>query len=149
MICRHKSGDPACGATSGGWRSQENERYNMESKDLEIKKLKEQIASFTPDNTKFEIEDIQEVGKHLVMKVSYPNCKTCSYEGNKVLVYLNTSITSVLKWRIIDPHFSGKVPSSVKEAPSPNARFPASNDGWKDAISFASMKNKLLSTTRE
>lgn len=137
MIYRHKSNNPAYRATSGGWRAQENKRYNMESRDLEIKKFKEQVASFTPDNTKFKIEDIQEVEKHLVIKVSYLNCKTCSYEGNKVLVYLNTSITSVLKWRIIDPHFSDKKPSSVKEAPSPNARFPASNDGWKDAISFA------------
>lgn len=37
-----------------------------------------------------------------------PSCARCAYEGNKVLVYLNTSAITALKWNIIDPHFSDK-----------------------------------------
>lgn len=97
----------------------------------------------TPDATKFEIEDVQQVGAHLVMKVKYPNCRACAYEGNKVMVFLNTTPLQAMKWRRIDPHFraAGKY-ENAKEAPSPVARFPASPAGWKDAYDYALFKSR-------
>lgn len=95
-----------------------------------------------PDNTNYNIVDVQRIGPHLVLKVQYPYCKTdknCSFEGNKVMVFLNVSEVEVLRWRKIDPHFrpTGNVPT---EAPSPAARFPATENGWKDALDYANTK---------
>jgi len=148
MICRHRSGDPACGSTAGGYQAADNARNELGNRLAEVNKLKQQIAAMTPDSSKFEIEDTKQVGKHMVMKVSFPNCKACAYEGNKVLVYLNVDINSVLKWRFLDPHFRAVKPANVKEAPSPDARFPASNDGWKNAVRFATMLSEPA-TNRE
>lgn len=77
--------------------------------------------------------------KHLVLKVEYPNCRLCSFEGRKVMVFLNTSPMAAIKWKEIDPHFraASKAPPSDRCAPSPAARFPATPDGWCDAVSYA------------
>jgi hypothetical protein len=81
------------------------------------------------------------IGKHLVMKVKYPNCFKCAFEGNKLMVFLNVTEVQVLRWRKIDPHFRPTpLASSAIEAPSPAARFPASPDGWADAIAYARSK---------
>ncbi len=78
------------------------------------------------------------VGPHLVVKVLYPNCELCAYEGRKVLVFLNTSTLDALKWKKIDPHFRPPNPGkSHTEAPSPAARFPDTNEGWVDALTYA------------
>lgn len=136
MTCKHAKGDPACGSTAGGWQAQENERLREESvrKTFEAK-----IASLpaTPDAERYEIEDSHRDGPHLVLKVRYPNCAKCSYEGVKVLVYLDVTEAAVLRWRSIDPHFADpKKPRRPTEAPSPAARFPASEAGWLDAIEY-------------
>jgi hypothetical protein len=105
----------------------------------------------TPDKQKYEIEEVQQVGPHLVMKVKYPNCSSCAYEGNKVMVFLNCSPLDAMRWREIDPHFRAPVKSpgaptshsiteAKKKAPSPAARFPASAEGWTDAITYANGK---------
>jgi hypothetical protein len=100
-----------------------------------------EIKAMTPDATQYTIVDFERVGPHLVMKVLYPNCRKCSYEGNKVLVYLNVSEIQVLKWKKMDPHFRDpKKPGPPDEAPGPNARFPASQEGWEDAKSYARSK---------
>jgi hypothetical protein len=79
----------------------------------------------------------------MVMKVKYPNCSICAYEGNKVMVFLNTKALDVLKWKKIDPHFRDlKLKNTTREAPSPAARFPASDEGWQDAVSYATSKMK-------
>lgn len=93
----------------------------------------------TPDAENFTIEDAVVVGENLVLKVKYPNCKRCTYEGNKVMVYLKTDPLKALKWKKIDPHFRGPGRTD-KEAPSPAARFPASPEGWQDALAFAKAK---------
>lgn len=93
----------------------------------------------TPDSEKFEVTDVEVVGTSLVMKVKYPNCSSCSYEGNKIMVFRSTTPIDALKWKKIDPHFRDpKKLSNPREAPSPAARFPATTEGWKDAISYAS-----------
>ena len=89
----------------------------------------------TPDASNYSIEDFERVGTHLVLKVKYPNCAKCSYEGNKVMVFLNVTELQVLRWKKIDPQFGGK--RSDREAPSPSARFPASPEGWVDALAYA------------
>lgn len=130
MTCRHGAGDPRCSTT----RNYERERETL------IRDLTQQIKAKeaeTPDSTKFQIEDFVEVGRNLVLKVSYPNCKKCSYEGIKVLVYRNMNIRTAIRWRKIDPHFRDDEPSNPNEAPGPAARFPASVAGWDDALNFA------------
>ena len=98
----------------------------------------EYAKALTPDATKYEIVDLDRVGAHLVVKVRYPNCTRCSYEGNKVLVFLNVTEKQALLWREIDPHF--RPPDKLirpHQAPSPAARFPASPEGWRDALQYA------------
>ena len=127
MTCHHHAGDPNCSST---------QRHNQTYRELE--NLKKQIAS--PDNSKFEIVQVDQVGRHLVLKVLYPNCEKCSYEGNKVMVFLNTSPAAALLWKTIDPHFRPDTKfrtHHAREAPSPEVRFPASEKGWMDAIAYA------------
>ncbi len=92
MTCHHAANDPNCSS---------NQRHYDTSRELET--LKAKIA--TPDSEKFEIVQVEQVGKHLVLKVLYPNCSKCSYEGHKVMVFLNTSPADALLWKVIDPHF--------------------------------------------
>lgn len=73
-----------------------------------------------------------------MMKVKYPNCRNCAYEGCKVMVFLNVTEAQVLRWKKIDPHFRDpKKAMSTSESPSPAARFPGSAEGWADAQSYA------------
>lgn len=95
----------------------------------------------SPDSAKYEIEEALQLGKNLVLKVRYPNCASCAYEGVKVLVYLNITPLQAIKWKKIDPHFKDpKNKVDANEAPAPAARFPASPDGWMDAQNYAGKK---------
>jgi len=95
----------------------------------------------TPDASKYEVEDAVEVGAFLVMKVKYPNCRRCAYEGTKVLVFRGVSTIDALKWKKIDPHFRDPKRSNFPtEAPTPVARFPASDEGWADAQNYVRFK---------
>jgi hypothetical protein len=107
----------------------------------QIAVLQEEVASLTPDAHNFEIMDAKAEGSHLVVKVKYPSCRNCSYEGTKIMVFLNTTAIDALKWRKLDPHFRNK-PVDKDVAPSPAARFPASPEGWADALTYAKGKVK-------
>lgn len=121
MICRHGPGDRDCSKYGGG------SSYTP--------------APTTPDASKYDVVDAQQVGPHLVMKVQYPNCYRCAFEGVKVLVFANTNAMQALKWKRIDPHFRDpKIKSTATDAPSPIARFPASEEGWADALDYAEKK---------
>lgn len=135
MTCHHRPGDPDCSSNGGGWRRDEAERLQRENQVLTRK-----LESRTPDKEKFEIVDIERVGPHVVLKVLYPNCAKCSYEGNKVMVFLNVTEVDMVRWRVIDPHFRNPAVAIKREAPSPAARFPASKEGWADAIAYANGK---------
>jgi hypothetical protein len=150
MICRHHAGDPACGSTGGGWKAAENareaergiresEQKKTQAAKAKITELEGRIAAMTPDPSVFDLEDIRVIGTAIVAKVRFPNCSSCSYEGNKVLVYEGVSALDVAKWRKLDPHFreQPKGPRDSKVAPPPAARFPASKEGWERAIQFA------------
>ena len=116
MTCRHSPGDPNCS---------KNRVYSPP-------------APATPDAGKFKILDAQDVNGHLVMKVEYPNCRKCSYEGVKIMVFVHCTALDALRWTMIDPHFREPSTSDVAHrAPSPAARFPASEEGWNDALCYA------------
>lgn len=124
MTCHHSAGDPNC--TS----NRPSSYYDAPDPDPK-----------TPDANNYEIIDIARVGPHVVVKVLYPNCRRCAYEGNKIMVFLDAPETQIVRWRKIDPHFRSTI-VDPKEAPSPAARFPASAEGWKDALEYARTKMK-------
>jgi hypothetical protein len=88
------------------------------------------VQIVNPDVTNWKINSFLQVGKHLVIKVNYPNCTT--YEGNKICLYKNTQYGDLIKQDVLDPHFS-----SDKKHFSPFARFEPTKEGWKVAISVA------------
>lgn len=139
MTCRHAKGDPNCSSHPDNVR---REAYReSEARRAELEAERASLTSKTPDAERYEIVDTVRVGPHLVAKVLYPNCKKCSYEGNKVMVWLNVTEADALRWRRIDPHFRDpQAQRSTREAPGPAARFPASDDGWHDALNYARMK---------
>lgn len=131
MTCRHAAGDPNC-SSSAAYQLRQAQKYR---------------AQTTPDVEKYEIVRVERAGPHLVLEVLYPNCSKCSYEGRKVMVFLSVPEVDVLRWRKIDPHF--RAPDKArnpKEAPGPVARFPASEEGWRDAVAWA--REQVPSTPR-
>ena len=140
MVCRHGPNDPNCSSSPEGRRRAEEESWRRvnQDKDSRIKQLQEEIKTMTPDASQYEIIDVRRVGDHLVMKVQYPSCSKCSFEGTKIMVFLDVTEMQALRWRKIDPHFrDGEGPAD--EAPGPDARFPASERGWRDALLFAEL----------
>lgn len=136
MTCKHQPGDPNCSSTS----PEQRRRFYKER----LKELPLDPTPATPDAANYTIEEMERIGPHVVLRVQYPNCKKCAYEGNKVMVFLDVTEKDLLRWRIIDPHFRAPPipPEDKTQAPSPAARFPASIDGWADAIIYASGKVK-------
>lgn len=134
MICRHGPNDSSCSS---------HRDYVDPYPDPVPKYISPGTYGVeTPDSKNYSIEEATRVGAHLVLKVKYPNCRRCAYEGNKILVLLNVSELQVLKWKEIDPHFRDpKVLVDATRAPSPSARFPASKDGWADALVYARGKS--------
>lgn len=115
------------------------------------KRLEDELAALKADITSYEIEEAKEVGNYLVLRVKYlhPDGRAqpgCTFEGSKVMVF-KANVLDALKWRAIDPHFTeeGTITSASakfhgKAAPSPIARFPASDEGWHDAMAYVQMK---------
>lgn len=153
MICRHTKGDPSCSSHPDHPDNPSNRRYETSAPSVYGSPGFGYAAATveTPDSEKYTIERFERVGDHVVLDVLYPNCKKCAYEGHKVMVFLNVTEMQAMRWRIIDPHFrdAKKKLHSVAEAPSPAARFPASVEGWDDAIDYAQRKeNPVMRTTR-
>lgn len=141
MTCRHRPDDPSCSSHPDNIERMQYERELEE----ERRREKERLARMaeTPDASNYEITQVARVGPHLVLKVQYPNCAKCVYEGNKIMVFLDVKEHEVIRWRTIDPHFRDpKKIRTLKEAPPPAARFPASTDGWSDALAYAQGKVK-------
>lgn len=144
MTCHHEEGDPNCEHRRlRDRRIQAAESKAAREADLlkENKELLTALAATRPDPEDFVPIDSEQIGPHLVFKAQFPSCAKCSYEGHKVLVYLNASVKDALRWRALDPHFRPvDPPGPVRAAPPPDARFPASPAGWADALEFARMK---------
>lgn len=130
MTCRHAKGDPNCSSHPSNVLA--TERANLERREAELRKN-------IPNPDDYDVIEVERVGSHLVLKVKYPSCAACAYEGTKVLVFLNVTEVDVLRWRRIDPHFREGVVGQ-RAAPPPAARFPASPEGWADALAYAKMK---------
>lgn len=144
MTCRHGPGDINCSSSP-----YQVERREREAHAKEIAELKARIPA-TPDSKNYEIVDVEQVGPHLVLKVKYPNCAKCSYEGQKIMVFLHTTTVDALRWNTIDPHFRDPVVTRPpRHAPGPAARFPASTDGWCDALAYARGKGSAPSTPKD
>ncbi len=130
MTCHHKPGDTGCSSHPD----------NVRSAERLLAAERTRLLPATPDATQFQIEDVVRVGPHLVIKALYPNCAKCSFEGRKVMVFLNVTETEAIRWRKIDPHFRAPTMIGNTEAPGPAARFPASAEGWQDALDYAARK---------
>lgn len=132
MTCRHKSGDMNC---SSRYRSP----VEVPGPRVEVK-----VPTPTPmvDAANFVIEDLVRVGAYMVLKVRYPSCKKCEYEGLKVMVLPGVTEIQILKWKKIDPHFRYPEDQLTTEAPSPIARFPGSVEGWTAAVEYAQWKSR-------
>ena len=90
------------------------------------------IDASAPDPKSFLIIEALQVGKHVVLNIKYPNCN--NYEGNKILVFVNTTIEIIKSMKEIDPHFS-------KDLMSPFARFAPTDLGKIAAVIFAKQIN--------
>lgn len=116
------------------------ERLRKQAAEHEVQanRLVQELAERSPNPDDFKIVDYEQVDRHLVLKVQYPSCKRCEFDQCKVMVFLDRTLKSALRWKRIDPHFYEK--KGAGEVPSPVARFPASAEGWSDAIAYARNK---------
>lgn len=133
MTCRHGKNDPSCSSS----------QYYRDSEPAKPTYTSAYSSTYvtTPDKTRFEWEMVEQVGNHLVAKIKYPNCAACSYEGNKIVIFLNCTYQQALRWKEIDPHFAKRDTKRIPtQAPPPAARFPADAEGWTDAMAYAKSK---------
>ncbi|QDJ96553.1 hypothetical protein Xoosp13_367 [Xanthomonas phage Xoo-sp13] len=86
-----------------------------------------------PDN--FKIIEWYAEHNNCAIRINYPDSD--NYEGNKILVFLNTKISTILDAKVIDPHFSDD--GSL----SPFARFEPTIMGWIAAKNLVNIKSNL------
>lgn len=110
-------------------------RQAQEREAADDKRIRE-LSERSPNPDQYKIVDYEQVDKHLVLKVRYPSCVRCSFDQCKVMVFFNVTMKQALGWTRIDPHFRADKDAGL-EAPSPVARFPASAEGWTDALGYA------------
>ena len=142
-ICRHSKGDPNCSSSAAYHERYQAQAQSSREKDLEaqLDRLRKDLDAMSPKNDQYEFVDVARVGAHLVGKVKYLSCPKCSFEGVKIMVWLDVAEAMVLRWRIIDPHFRDKTKTGpTSHAPGPDARFPATDAGWADALAYAKSK---------
>lgn len=113
-------------------------RASFQSEERSLKKQLADAKANSPDPTNYEIVDaVETTNGNLVIKARFPSCAKCSYEGTKVLVYFKVNALTAIKWKELDPHFREGTEKDPRKAPSPAARFPASGEGWLQAMAFA------------
>lgn len=147
MTCRCRGGPGGAEharreAEQAQYSAQQSIEYNRKKADereAEANRRITELSERSPNPDEFRIVDFEEVDKHLVIKVRYPSCKRCSYDQCKVMVFLNVTMKKALAWARLDPHFREEKDAGLA-APSPVARFPASAEGWSDAIAYARSK---------
>ena len=82
-----------------------------------------------PDPNNYDIIYAKQIKNFLLIQIHYPDC--INYEGIKILIYKDITLSDLKKQDSIDPHFSRN-----KRFKSPIARFVPSVEGLKMAISF-------------
>lgn len=98
-----------------------------------VNEAKKQVSlPGNPDPLNYEILRSQQVGRHLVVEVKYLDCT--NYEGRKIMVYSNLTISNLILQKVVDPHFT--VSDKFR---SPIARFEPTDRGWKLALAVAKM----------
>lgn len=87
------------------------------------------IKNGNPDPSNWRLVKHFEFGRFLVVHLNYPDCT--NYEGNKILVFSDLTLTELVNQKLVDPHFfpNGKYRSPV-------ARFEPTERGWKMAQHF-------------
>lgn len=119
----------------------ESQREAEKRSGAKIAALEAELQRQRTSTTNYTIDRVTRIGPHLVMQVKYPHCEHRAYEGVKTMVFLNVTEPQALRWRSIDPHFRGAPEKlSDTEAPSPAARFPGNEAGWRDAMAYARTK---------
>jgi hypothetical protein len=84
-----------------------------------------------PNPTRFRILKVASFRRHVACRVHYPDCTT--YGGEKILVDRLTDAWLFCQ-KELDPHF-------LENEFSPIARFPATDEGWEDALVYAQQKD--------
>lgn len=129
MVCRHGPNDPSCSNHPDNIHRRKAERDHRAS-------LKKKWQAQTTEANDFEILELKRYKRCILLKVKYPSCKLCSFDGVKILLLPPITEMQLLKLRRIDPHFHDFTLEDY-EAPSPMARFPATQAGWQLAIKVA------------
>lgn len=83
-----------------------------------------------PNPKNFKILKSYSEGDNVLLMVKYPNCT--NYEGKKVMLYVNVSLSEIIAMKELDPHFFDK-------KFSPFARFKPTDKGWNAAIKLMGM----------
>lgn len=147
MVCRCSS--PAEHAQRAAEQSSRSHLAKADRHEKEITKLKGELerARRTPDNTRYEVREAKLVTTggesdrgYIVLRVQFFGCN-CEFSGVKIMVFADTSLEEAIKWKMVDPHFrpANKIDEPTR-APPPAARFPATDEGWADAIAYAQRK---------
>jgi hypothetical protein len=107
--------------------------FSSSSFDRKPERVTEYVTLPNPDPSNYKIlEWMSYANGYLIVKIKYPDCT--NYEGKKILVFKNCSLTDLKKQRKIDPHFSKN-----KKMFSPVARFEPTDEGWENAQKFVSL----------
>jgi len=93
------------------------------------KKIKKLNGLPNPDPKNFNIKEYKSFGCYIVVRINYPDC--INYEGDKILVFENTSVDRLQQLDFIDPHFC------TEKHLSPIARFEPTKRGWDMSCKFA------------
>ncbi len=92
-----------------------------------------QAIAPNPRPGRFEMLRCVQVGNHCLVSIKYLDCT--NFEGNKILVYLETHRDDILSMKEIDPHFS-------EAGKAPFARFEPTEFGWAMAENFLKYLNE-------
>ena len=99
-------------------------------------------------DTNYTIEQVKRLGQHLVMKILHPSSTYNYFDSCRVMVWLFVREEEALLWRSIPRGFRAPVghQSGIPLTPdlglarNPDAIFPPTEKGWKNAIEFASSR---------
>lgn len=81
------------------------------------------VSKYDPNPSSFIIKRHIEQYGHTIIWINYPNCK--NYEGDKIILFKNTTFQQIEALTEIDPHFTEL--DTIK----PFARFEPTKEGWK------------------
>ena len=104
-----------------------------------VVELEGMLDALTLAAENYEVMRVESLKGNLVMWVKYPGCTHTPTD--KVMVFLGKTANDALMWKAIDPHFDAE--GQVRKmgcSPAPNARFPATEEGWNDALMYAGNK---------